>query len=205
MINLNIDNTKGFNGRSDGDRIGSTAIVAIFGGLASEATGGDFAEGALRAAFVHLFNDLGSMIITEDGKLTSATGLEPKLDTTIEELLDTDIFDVGAMGQFHLLLFGVHYHKSFKQEQLCLRVGPGLQISGGAEAIMQTQLGQDSMNADDAYNPENLQLGLGLDIATGSDFGGSILFSDDKTMEISGGLRGYGLGASIGVDICYQF
>ena len=48
----------GFNGRSDGDRIGSTAIVAIFGGLASEATGGDFAEGALRAAFVHLYNDI---------------------------------------------------------------------------------------------------------------------------------------------------
>ena len=50
----------GFNGRSDGDRIGSTAIVALFGGLASEATGGDFAEGALRAAFVHLFNELAT-------------------------------------------------------------------------------------------------------------------------------------------------
>jgi hypothetical protein len=36
----------------------STAIASLAGGLASEATGGDFTEGAMRAAFVHLYNDL---------------------------------------------------------------------------------------------------------------------------------------------------
>ncbi|MBL4868565.1 MAG: RHS repeat-associated core domain-containing protein, partial [Pseudomonadales bacterium] len=40
-------------GRSD---FGSTAIVATLGGVASEATGGDFLNGALTAATVHLYN-----------------------------------------------------------------------------------------------------------------------------------------------------
>ena len=50
----------GFTGDTMSDRIGSTTIVAVFGGMASQATGGDFYEGAMRAAFVHLYNDLES-------------------------------------------------------------------------------------------------------------------------------------------------
>ncbi len=33
-----------------------TAIAAVFGGLAAEATGGSFEDGAMSAAFTHLFN-----------------------------------------------------------------------------------------------------------------------------------------------------
>jgi RHS repeat-associated protein len=36
--------------------VGRTTIAAVFGGLASEATGGSFEDGALQAAVVHLFN-----------------------------------------------------------------------------------------------------------------------------------------------------
>jgi len=50
------------------DRIGSTTIVAIFGGLASDATGGDFYEGAMSAAFVHLYNDLSKPITDKYGQ-----------------------------------------------------------------------------------------------------------------------------------------
>ena len=46
----------GFTGDTMSDRIGRTTIVAVFGGMASQATGGDFYEGAMRAAFVHLYN-----------------------------------------------------------------------------------------------------------------------------------------------------
>ena len=35
----------------------STTVTAIFGGLASKASGGSFADGAVSAAFTHLFND----------------------------------------------------------------------------------------------------------------------------------------------------
>lgn len=38
----------------------STIIVATFGGLASKATGGDFSQGAMTAATVHLFNHFSS-------------------------------------------------------------------------------------------------------------------------------------------------
>lgn len=41
------------------DIIGRTAISAIAGGLVADATGGDFAQGAMTAAFVHLFNTEG--------------------------------------------------------------------------------------------------------------------------------------------------
>jgi len=37
----------------------STVVVATFGGLASSAVGGDFTQGAMNAAIVHLFNELG--------------------------------------------------------------------------------------------------------------------------------------------------
>ena len=48
----------GFTGTTDADRLGSTTITVVFAGLATEASGGDFYEGAMRAAFVHLFNEL---------------------------------------------------------------------------------------------------------------------------------------------------
>lgn len=35
----------------------STAVTAVFGGLASKASGGSFADGAVSAAFTYLFND----------------------------------------------------------------------------------------------------------------------------------------------------
>ena len=55
-----VTDVMGFSGDTMSDRIGSTTIVAVFGGLASDATGGDFYEGAMRAAFVHLYNDLSA-------------------------------------------------------------------------------------------------------------------------------------------------
>ena len=58
------------------DRIGSTTIVAVFGGLASDATGGDFYEGAMSAAFVHLYNELH---------------WDKEFDDAMDKILDTDI------------------------------------------------------------------------------------------------------------------
>ncbi|KZZ53855.1 hypothetical protein A3761_15865 [Oleiphilus sp. HI0123] len=49
--------TRGF---GDPLSIERTVVVATFGGLASRATGGDFAQGAIQAAMVHLFNELTS-------------------------------------------------------------------------------------------------------------------------------------------------
>jgi murein DD-endopeptidase MepM/ murein hydrolase activator NlpD len=43
-------------GAEFGDVAARTAVSATFGGLASEATGGDFAQGAMVAAIVHLYN-----------------------------------------------------------------------------------------------------------------------------------------------------
>jgi hypothetical protein len=40
------------------DTFTGTVIVSTFSGVASEATGGDFAEGAMTGAIVHLYNDL---------------------------------------------------------------------------------------------------------------------------------------------------
>lgn len=51
-----------FGGETTADTIGSTTVATVFGGLASQATGGDFTEGALRAAFVHLFNEIADYI-----------------------------------------------------------------------------------------------------------------------------------------------
>ena len=42
-------------------RYGGASIAALFGGLASEATGGKFQDGAMSAAVVYLFNDDGNM------------------------------------------------------------------------------------------------------------------------------------------------
>jgi len=42
---------------TQGDLYGRTAVAMMFGGLASEATGGSFEDGAMNALFVHLFND----------------------------------------------------------------------------------------------------------------------------------------------------
>jgi len=40
--------------------------------------------------------------------------------------------------------------------------------------------------------------------ATGSDFGASAVVNDAATVKVSTGLRGFGIGASAGVDICVQ-
>lgn len=40
-----------------GNTLSRTVIASVFGGLASQATGGSFADGAMSAAFAHLFND----------------------------------------------------------------------------------------------------------------------------------------------------
>ncbi|QLQ32202.1 MAG: hypothetical protein HZT40_12090 [Candidatus Thiothrix singaporensis] len=40
-----------------GSAVSSTLVAAVFGGLAAEASGGSFSDGALSAAMVHLFND----------------------------------------------------------------------------------------------------------------------------------------------------
>ena len=41
-----------------GDPIANATIIGVFGGIASEAIGGEFYEGAMRAAFVYLYNDV---------------------------------------------------------------------------------------------------------------------------------------------------
>ena len=41
-----------------GNPIANASIIGVFSGMASRATGGDFYEGAMRGAFVYLYNDL---------------------------------------------------------------------------------------------------------------------------------------------------
>jgi RHS repeat-associated protein len=50
----------------DMDTFTGTVIVSTFSGVASEATGGDFAEGAMAGAVVHLYNDLYDFMELDD-------------------------------------------------------------------------------------------------------------------------------------------
>lgn len=50
-------------GYQDPTSIERTLIIATFSGMASKASGGDFAQGAIQAAMVHLYNDLSSFSI----------------------------------------------------------------------------------------------------------------------------------------------
>jgi hypothetical protein len=60
------------------DTFTGTVIVSTFSGVASEATGGDFAEGAMTGAIVHLYNDvakgLWTMTENQDGHLKTRKG-----------------------------------------------------------------------------------------------------------------------------------
>ncbi|RLA58516.1 MAG: hypothetical protein DRQ78_11905, partial [Epsilonproteobacteria bacterium] len=51
----------GFEKGSSVELYGGMGIVAVFGGISSEATGGKFSDGAVQAAVVYLYNDLGKI------------------------------------------------------------------------------------------------------------------------------------------------
>ncbi len=52
--------------------IGEATIAALFGGMASAASGGDFAEGALTAMVVYLYNEVSAVLDTKEEKLYMA-------------------------------------------------------------------------------------------------------------------------------------
>ena len=122
------------------------------------------------------------------------------------EAVDNNLpIDGGVTAQLHIIFIGVHWHESLNQEQICLRIGPGLNASWGTEVLAQAEFNENNRSEEDKkYNPQNIQFGVGIDIATASDLGASVLVNDAGTVEVSGGLRGYGIGASFGIDICKQ-
>ncbi len=64
----------------------STAIASVFGGLASEASGGSFVDGAVSAAFTHLFNHKAGRIFTFKTRIGSVLQLSvdgPKQSTVL--------------------------------------------------------------------------------------------------------------------------
>ena len=56
-----------------------TTITSVFGGLASKASGGSFRDGAISAAFVHLFNDEMS------GSPTARDSIDPAVRSDMEK------------------------------------------------------------------------------------------------------------------------
>ena len=99
------------NNMTDLDIYGRTAVAAIAGGLASVAGGGKFANGAVTAAFVHLFNQEG--VGEEEGGGSSdeleetllknylhheAAGINDCGDYVVDVARDLGIKDIGDLG-----------------------------------------------------------------------------------------------------------
>ena len=73
-----------------GNIVSRSVVAAVFGGLAAQASGGSFADGALSAAMVHLFNDM-NLFSPEENIHSSSVALGKSLH-------DDSIFDVFAHG-----------------------------------------------------------------------------------------------------------
>ena len=127
------------NGETTAGQIGSTTVVAVFGGMASQATGGDFYEGAMRAAFVHLYNELHDPRLNGrgvpnamggDAKKNYSTPALDRIEASNEELWknfkkgSTDIYDglvaipKGVWGYYKFLLRSTGYTDLIENNKL---------------------------------------------------------------------------------------
>lgn len=75
----------GLDGTGFGDVAARTAVSATFGGLASTATGGDFAQGAMIAAIVHLYNQELHEGRRHRRKMQSRVSVETRVDGDYHE------------------------------------------------------------------------------------------------------------------------
>ena len=89
----------GIGGDGGGAIIGRSTVAAMFGGIAAEATGGSFEDGAFQAAMVHLFNqEVARKGVdhysrnAENDKYLKEAGLYGRNDLTTDEINDAGIF-----------------------------------------------------------------------------------------------------------------
>jgi hypothetical protein len=94
--------TTSLQGTSTTAILGRTTIAAMFGGVASQATGGSFSDGAYTAAVVHLFNREGDIL-----KLKLKMGLNAGVKTNIGGVAKLEVEADGASGNREL----VYNHK----------------------------------------------------------------------------------------------
>ena len=179
--------TKGY-----GTIVGRTSIMAIIGGTFAKLGGGKFANGALSAAFVHLFNgEVGKYI---HKAVNSVKQLWKKVHNYIV---------AGVGGGIHLGVVGAfgQYNGTTDTLTVCARIGPGLYIGGGAQLGVQYDSNPD--------NNVNWSVGVGADYAFGTEGAGGQITANTDTVTISGDARlpnsSLGIGASGGVDLCYSF
>jgi len=71
--------------------VANASIIGMIGGIASEASGGDFYEGAMQAAFVYLFNDVWADSIAERRALGNRE--DSKLFKKVAKRLDKDMLE----------------------------------------------------------------------------------------------------------------
>ena len=171
---------------------GRTAIMAIIGGTFARLGGGKFANGAMSAAFVHLFNgEIGKYI---HKTVNSVKHLWKKVHNYIV---------AGVGGGIHLGVAGLYgqYNKATDTLTVCARIGPGVYIGGGAHLGLQYDANPN--------NDVNWSAGFGADYAFATEGAGGQITANTDTIAISGDARlpnsSLGIGASAGVDLCYSF
>lgn len=82
-----------------GSVVSRTVIAAVFGGLAAEASGGSFSDGALSAAMVHLYNDEGLPMLPQ-GLVDVAAGFGDTISLGITDII-RDLMDTnGAVNKY---------------------------------------------------------------------------------------------------------
>ena len=187
------------------DRIGSTTIVAVFGGLASDATGGDFYEGAMSAAFVHLYNDLSARTKQNASNRAREAYLQKQANLRAKQKRENNkplVFTIGldnlnnkdrAIWEQRMLVntLQMQHMKAHNAHCTC---GPtsdqmGLVLSVGAAVF---------------EGPVGIGMGLGaiaLDVYQGDDVGRNIgiaAFASDVFFE-----NKYIQTGALGVDIAY--
>lgn len=99
-----------FPGDGMGDMLGKASVIGLFSGIASEAVGGDFYEGAVEAAFVYLYNDVWD-------QYASKICLVPKLqlgdadwrNKTLKNSYSNSVYRSWSFGTRKEWLFGFLY------------------------------------------------------------------------------------------------
>jgi hypothetical protein len=115
------------------DRVSSTMVSGMFGGLGATATGGDFLQGAMTAASVHLYNDLAGAQKGCSGQMCRGAGKPSASENHYARNAENDAFfkEQGLYGRNDLTTDEIQnagefgFKKVSESETAFHRNGPG--------------------------------------------------------------------------------